>query len=352
MYLKCIKLSNFRCHKTADFNFSKGINIILGKNAVGKTSVVEAISYLSIGKSHKTSDDTSVIRINENYALVDGIVFDDENRYEVFVGISKAGKKIKRDGKDLKSISEHVGFLNEVVFSPEDVALLVKSPADRRRFLDISISQIDKNYLLSLSKYKRLLKERNELLKKENVENSVDKSLLHVLTEEVIKYGREVISKREKFLKELSPFVSEAGYAISNGEESLEIEYLPNCKSQNLDDRFQERLKYDIFQKTSTVGPHRDDFVVNGNGQNIALYGSQGQIRTAALSLKIGLSNYYVSKGRDVIVILDDVFSELDHERQNKLVEKLGKTSQVFITTTSISELENKVLMKSNIIKI
>ena len=352
MHLKSIKLTNFRCHKATKLDFHKGVNILLGKNAVGKTSVVEAISYLSVGKSHKTNTDQEIIQFNSSYTMIDALLEQEGGNTNLFVAITPEGKRIKRDGKVLKTISEHVGFLNSVVFSPEDVSLLVKSPSERRRFLDVGISQIDKEYLIKLSNYKKLLKQRNELLKMQEVENFVDKTLLQVITNELAKQAQGIIKKREQFIGELNSYVLEAGKKVSNGNEDFKIIYIPNSRSEELNKRYEERLNYDLFQKTTSVGPHRDDFMIVESDKNIATYGSQGQIRTAALSLKLGLSEYYASKGIEMIVILDDVFSELDKTRQNKLLETLKDNNQVFITTTSIDDIDELLIRNSNIIMV
>lgn len=350
MYLKKLRISNFRCHKAKNVEFSKGVNIILGKNAVGKTSLVEAISYLSVGKSHKTNKDEEVITLKTEYSLIFGTVFDGKTEKEIFVGITKDGKRIKRDDKPLKSISEHIGFFNEVVFSPEDIPLLTGSPAERRRFLDLSVSQIDKNYMNSLANYKKLLKQRNEILKNPEVEKYVENSLVKIITSELIKYAKDIVRKRKEFIDELSPFVKEAGNKISEGNEEFYLQYNPNTAEDELEKKFQDRLNFDVFQKTTTSGPHRDDFFIEENDKNVAIYGSQGQIRTAALSLKLGLSNYYKSKNVETVIVLDDVFSELDKSRQNNLIGLLENNTQVFITTTSIEELDEKVKKDSNII--
>lgn len=352
MYLKSIKLTNFRCHKATKFDFHKGVNILLGKNAVGKTSVVEAICYLSVGKSHKTNNDQETIEFNSDYSMIDALLEQEGRHTSIFVAITPEGKRIKRDGKVIKTISEHVGFLNSVVFSPEDVSLLVNSPSERRKFLDVGISQIDKEYLINLSNYKKLLKQRNELLKMQEVENFVDKTLLQVITNELAKQAQSIIKKRGQFIDELNSYVFEAGKRVSNGNEGFEIIYVPNSRSEELIKRYEERLNYDLFQKTTSVGPHRDDFMIVESNKNIATYGSQGQIRTAALSLKLGLSEYYTSKGIEMIVILDDVFSELDEIRQNKLVEALKNNNQVFITTTSIDDIDELLIRNSNIIMV
>lgn len=351
MYLKTLEITNFRCHSKKKIDFSKGINILLGQNAVGKTSIVEAISYLSIGKSHKTNLDTEIIKFKKDYSIIKGCFSNENINTEVLVSITSEGKRIKRDQKTLKSISEHIGYINQVVFSPEDIAVISKTPSERRRFLDISISQIDKNYMVSLSNYKKLLKQRNELLKNQDVENCVDKVLLSVITTQLSKYAKEVINKRQNFLNELEKYINYSGMTISGQIESFKIKYIPNVDCENIDKKYKDRESYDIFQKTTSVGPHRDDFYIEKDEKNIAVYGSQGQIRTAALSLKIGLSKYYKDKDIEIIVILDDVFSELDKTRQNKLINLVEDASQVFITTTSINELDQEIIEKSNIIK-
>lgn len=352
MYIKSVYLEQFRCHNTYEAKFSEGINIIIGSNAAGKTSVVEGIHYLGIGKSHKTNNDNEVIKKGCSYSVVKGKIDKKPNEMEITVGITEKGKKIKRNELTLKSISEHIGLLNVVVFSPDDIKILKGSPQDRRHFIDSSLSQIDKVYLSSLQTYKRLLKERNEMIKQYKETNRMNQQLFDVISNELVKIGKTVIQKRETFISLLERYVLRQGEIISNNKEHLSIEYLPNTTVDNYEKDMKLKYGNDLLQKTTTTGPHRDDFVIKDGETNLAIFGSQGQIRTATLSLKLGLAKLLTRMNKFVAIVLDDVFSELDGDRQNNLIRSLDVSNQVFITTTSISDLSKELKEISNIIEL
>lgn len=349
-YLKELSLNNFRCYKHKKITFKNKINILVGKNATGKTSLVEAI-YVLIGcKSHRAKSDSEIIMKNTDYYLVKGEFCDDVDT-NIMVSSSKEGKKVIKDNKGFSSLSDYIGLYGAVMFCPEDLMLITKDPATRRRFLDQSISQFNKTYLESLIKYKKLLKQRNELLK--NYDSSVQKAaMLNVYTQALINEATIIINERQKFIENLNPFFDKAVKVISSGEESAKIIYSPNCTIEKLASSFADRQNYDIITKTTSTGPHRDDFNVYLNDMDGGIYCSQGQQKTLALAIKLGLAEMLRRINPKMIIILDDVFGELDENRQNELLKLFDLDNQIFITTTSIDNLDNRIISESNVVEI
>lgn len=353
IYIKNIKLNNFRCYKNSFFSFERGINVIIGNNAVGKTSLVEAVGMIGTGKSFRTNYDKDLISINNSFYFVSFKVEDvqDKNTCTVNIGSDGKQKKVTKNEKPYKSLSDFIGMIKVVVFSPEDLKIIKGDPKNKRRFLDSSISSLNKNYLFALINYNKVLKERNELLKSFQ-DSNVNFTLLDVYTEKIIEEGKKIILYREEFIKKMNPIVCDKVANISFNKEQAEIIYKPNVEYNNIEKGFKENLKNDLFMKTTTIGPHRDDFEVIINKERASITASQGQIRTLALSLKISLVDLIKETDSNIIIILDDVFSELDNERQNYLMKLLEKENQIFITTTLISNIDEEIIKKSNIISI
>lgn len=346
-YLKHIKLTNFRCYDAATYDFYPGINIILGDNATGKTSLVEAIHCLGFGRSFKSSKDSELIKKSSFYYNIRGEFISENEINDILLAYDAENKQIKHNEKVYKSISEYLGYFNTVVFSPDDLELIKGSPAIRRKFLDINLAQINKQYLYTLIRFKALLKERNQYLK-----TQTDPTLLNVLTESFIDTSKRVISQREAFVASLNQVVGPISLKLSKGREKVELVYKPNVNVDNLWKSAKEHASYDTLMQTTTWGPSRDEVLILINGELAATYSSQGQIRTACLAIKLALTEQFSEFNDKIIVILDDVFSELDSERQNELLMLLNKTKQIFITTTSVDNLSPEVLNNSKIIEI
>lgn len=347
-----IDLNNFRCYEKSSFSFEKGINIIVGNNATGKTSLVEAIYLLGMCKSFRTSTDNDLVRNNETYYCVSGNVESNFN-HNIVISYSSEGKKISKDGEIFKSLSDYLGEIIIVSFTPDDLKLIKGEPKHRRRFLDINLGQINKKYLNILMNYNKTLKERNEYLKSIDLSSESNNfELLSILDGLLIKYGKEIISLRRKFIEDLNQYIEENVLKITFSKETGKIVYHPNVSEDEFEKTLKSKHNYDLITKTTSCGPHRDDFVVLINGFNAQTYGSQGQQRTLSLGIKLGLADLIRSNEKDIIVILDDVFGELDENRQKDLIKLLGEKSQTFITTTNISQIDKKVLEKANIIQL
>lgn len=324
-----IKLKNFRRFSFINLKIEKNVVVIYGPNAVGKTTILEAIYLAGITKSHKTNKDVDLIKKDNEFAIID-INYKNENK----IIISNSGKKTYINGIEIKKLSDYIGNLYVILFSPEDLNLIKGSPADRRRFINIEIGQVDKIYLSELVKYNKILKQRNEMLKA----NEINQIMLDVITNELINSGNKIINYRNNFINEIKKLAGEINFSIS--KEHLNIEYNSKELTKQM---YDEKLKSDIYNKITQIGPHRDDisFYINGSKSELC---SQGQQRTICLSLKLALIEYIKNKtGENPILLLDDVLSELDDNRQIKLIENIMKCKQSFITTTNINTIKKYI---------
>lgn len=351
-WIESLKVRNLRCFESYKVDFCKGINILVGKNAVGKTSLIESIYILGCCKSHRTNSDNAIKRNGTSFYSASCFVCEDENfKDEISLISTEKGKKIALNSKVFLNLSDYIGYFNVVLFCPEDLNLVKGELVLKRKFLDLGIGQLDKVYLNSLMKYKRVLKNRNEYLKQVE-DDKYDMVLLNTYTEALINEAKIIISKRKMFIDELNKFFSSKVSIISGGKENGIIVYKPNVDVDNLLISYEKKIKYDLISQTTNVGPHRDTFDLLINGENCVNVASQGQQRTLALALKLSLAELIKSKTDRVIVVLDDVFGELDIERQNNLLGLIGFDCQMFITTTTIESLTKNVIENSKIIEI
>ena len=350
MYIKKVLLSNFRNYSHLSAEFFDGINIIEGKNAQGKTNLLEAIFFCCIGKSMRASREKEVIKFGEDTARVKIEVQKSYKTTEVYLLFSKLAKKtIKIDGIPIRRIGELLGELNAVYFSPDELRLIKDAPEDRRRFMDIHISQTSKQYFYYLGRYEKILANRNRLLK-DVKDISVLKETLPIWDTQLVDIGAKIVYMRVRFIENLSPYAQKAHTYLTTNAESLELEYsglssdakkkftsLENALSairDELSKKLQKSIDKDIKLGYTTVGPHRDDIKISVNGIDIRAFGSQGQQRTVALSLKLAeLEIMKEETGEMPILLLDDVLSELDASRRDRLLKFCAKT-QTFITGT------------------
>ncbi len=343
MYIKDIELTNFRNYDHLHVDFNQNVNLILGNNAQGKTNLLEGIYLTSIGRSFRTSKDSDLVKFDEGTAKVKTNAVKEVYDTSVEIIIQKDAKKaIKKDGVNVKRTSELLENILIVIFSPEDLKIVKDEPEKRRKFIDRELCQIKPLYYESLSNYKKTLMQRNMYLK----EDRIDQSILDLWDVQLAKYGSKIISMREKFVKKISDFSGKIHGSITNGKESLFLAYNPNIQfledGEDMEGLFYDELKKsfqnDLRQRTTTKGPHKDDISFFVNGINMRNFGSQGQQRTCALSLKLAELNLIKEEtGEEAILLLDDVMSELDIERQEYLIKTL-KDNQLFITTTDIDQ--------------
>ena len=347
MIIKSLELSDFRNYENLKIDFSSGTNILYGDNAQGKTNILEAIFVSATTKSHKGSKDKEIISFGKEEAHIRTILEKDNAEYRVDMHLRKSKTKgIAIDGQKIKKASDLIGRLNVVFFSPEDLSIIKNGPSERRRFMDMELCQLDQIYLNSLSKYNKLVVERNKVLKDlfEHPENSV---LLDVQDKQLCEYGSVIIKTREQFIAELNEIIRPIHKKLTGEKEILSVYYEPNVSAEDLEKKLRASRQKDIYAKQTTVGSHKDDFscIMQKNesedGIDIRKYGSQGQQRTASLSLKLSeIEIVKKAKKENPVLLLDDVLSELDSNRQNYLLNTIGNI-QTIITCTGLDEFVN-----------
>lgn len=337
MHISQIRVKNFRGYHSLLLDFSSGINVFTGVNASGKTNLLEAIHYLSFAKSFRGVEDQQLIKNGELQAVINAVVVSSTNKTKINVLIDEKGKKIQVNDKGITKLSELNKIMNVIIFEPKDVNIFKDSPKNRRNYLDINISKINPLYGEIISRVDKLLKERNELLKLE----AIDQLQLSVLTEQLIEEEKQVIMMRQEFVTKLNNVIGKVAHAIKGNNDEIKVVYFPYVKLDDYENKakklYQDNLENDIKRKATNIGVHREDFILNLNGKNIALTGSQGENRLMAIALKLSPYFLVVDKSNHPIVALDDVMSELDSNHQKKLLNFLRKLDQVFITTTNLN---------------
>ena len=340
MYVKELRLNNFRNYKSQRIVFSEGLNVIYGGNAQGKTNMVEAIYLCSIGKSFKNSKDNMMINFGSDSAGISVKVAREMGDVDIDMSLLSGHKKqIKINGGYLTKLSDILGNLVTVFFSPEDLRLIKDAPGDRRRFLDISISQLSKRYVYILNRYQQILTQRNNLLKSDK-EVEYIKDQIDVWNRQLAMVAKDIIIQRLRYVKMLNEYAHKIHLFLTDNAENLEIEY--QCISDKEDEieeiiynKLNQDFEKDLAVRYTQTGPHRDDLKLVVNNLDVRVYGSQGQQRSVALSLKFAEKEILKQKiGEYPITILDDVFSELDDNRNKKILEMLKK-GQTFVTTTN-----------------
>ena len=348
MWIKKLKINNFRNYKNEEINLSKNINIFYGDNAQGKTNIIEAIFLGGFGKSFRTTKDKEMINIDENKAEVE-IEYEKIDRCGKIKINLENKKNIFVNGIKLKKLSELLGNINIVIFNPDDINILKGGPQNRRRFLDIMISQLKPNYMYNLNLYLKTLEQRNNYLRQIKEENK-DESLLDIWDDELIKYAEIIYNYRNEYVNKIKEKIKSIHSEITNNKENIEIEYISECNSKEKYKKLlKERRKLDIIKGFTTKGIHRDDFIIYINDKKLDIYGSQGQHRTTILSLKLSELNIVKEEiGEEPILLLDDFMSELDKKRINNFLDKIENT-QVIITCTEKLDIENKKILIYNV---
>ncbi len=353
MYIESVTLKNFRNYEDKTVDFKDGLNIVIGKNASGKTNLLESVYCSGIGKSPRTNKAREMIRWGSDNAYIKVILKKQYSRHIVEYFIDSADKKIiKIDSIPLVKQSEILGMLNIVFFSPDEMKLIKESPQERRRFSDISLSQQNKKYLFSLSKYNNILAQRNKLLK-ESRDIKALPEMLYGWDVQLAEYGAYIIAKRYGFVEKIQVFAKKIHSEITDEKEDLELEYESNVERGETDkmkeiffQKLRANLEKDMNLLYTSFGSHRDDIAIKINGIDVRKYGSQGQQRTVALSLKLAEIYLFESEvGEKPVLLLDDVLSELDASRRQKLME-LSSGLQTIITCTDFDmDLERNTVL-------
>ena len=341
MIIESIELQNYRNYDQLHMEFSPGTNILYGDNAQGKTNILEAVYVCCTTKSHRGSKDREMIRFQNDESHIKLTVRKRDVPYRIDMHLKKnKAKGVAINGIPIRRASELFGIVNVVFFSPEDLNLIKNGPAERRKFIDLELCQLNKLYVHSLVSYNRVLLQRNKLLKEIFFHPEYEETL-DVWDMQLVQYGKEVIRFREEFIGQLNEIICEIHRKLSGGKETLKIVYDPNSGAEELEAGLARSRSQDVKQKTTLVGPHRDDIGFYIDDIDIRKFGSQGQQRTAALSLKLAEIELVKKLVRDYpILLLDDVLSELDGERQNHLLSAIDHI-QTMITCTGLEDFVN-----------
>lgn len=352
MYISNLTLKNFRNHTYASFEFEKGLNILQGDNGVGKTNIIEAMYYLSVARSFRGVENKLLIQEGKDKSRIEASINEGRIVRDIQIDLINDIRQILVNKKPIKKLSELSKCVNVILFEPEDVFIFKGPPKDRRNFLDISLSKKSGVYLDYISRYEKVLKQRNSVLKEDNP----DMTLLNTCTEMLIKLSQPIIRYRELYVEEINKVLSKIVNSLNGKEEQIELVYTPFIKN---DDKFIETakkvfekgLENDLKKKATSIGIHREDFMCRFKGNDIALSGSQGENRIVSIGLK--LAPYFLIEDEDKkpIVALDDVMSELDATHRANLIKLLENFEQVFISATSLNIKGAKIytLKKKNI---
>ena len=357
MWIKKLNLYHFRNYEDLSLEFQKGVNVIVGDNGEGKTSLVEAIGLFPLSKSIRTNDEKELIKIGEQFSKIEGI-FSKEYEEKIKIVISKHGKTVEVNDTELKKISNLAGIIKVVSFLPKDVELFKGSPANRRRFIDSTMSMLAKKYLLQLTEYNKLLEQVRNSLKEE-----VDLTYLQVLVEQLSERGMLIQKRRNKFVSLLNSELKTISKYIEGDENKMELLYCPDIEMEDIEkEKYFEKIFTKLKQNTENLknarnfikGIHQDDISMNFEGKSLSIYGSQGENRISVIALKLALIKMIkITFKEEPIAILDDVLSELDEIHQKKLIQLLNRIEQVFITGTKISFVEKYTLynVKDNVVR-
>ena len=341
MIIKSIELADYRNYDSLSMQFDKGTNILYGDNAQGKTNILEAIFVSATTKSHRGSKDREIINFDKEeshirtYIEREGV----ETRVDMHLRKSKS-KGVAIDGQKIKKAADLLGLCNVVFFSPEDLGIIKNGPSERRRFVDMELCQLDKFYIYNLNHYNKIINQRNKLLK-DMYMNPDLKETLSIWDMQLVSFGSKIIECRRNFVEQLNGIIYDIHKKLSGGREELTIKYEPDVEIEDFEQKLFSSQDRDIKSKITSVGPHRDDFSFLVGDIDIRKYGSQGQQRTAALSLKLSEIELVKKITKDTpVLLLDDVLSELDSNRQNYLLNNIGNI-QTIITCTGLEEFVN-----------
>lgn len=352
MFIESIELLNYRNYSRLHMEFHEGTNVLYGDNAQGKTNILEAVYVCCTTKSHKSSKDKEIIQFGEEESHIKLQVRRDGVPYRIDMHLKKnKAKGVAVNGVPIRKASELFGIVNVIFFSPEDLNIIKNGPAERRRFVDLELCQLNKLYVYNLVQYNKVVVQRNKLLKEIDYQPSL-KETLDVWDVQLARYGKELIRFRKQFIDELNQIIHDIHFHLSGEREDLVIQYEPNVTADQFEESLRKNRFSEIKQKLTLTGPHRDDLNFLVNGTDIRRYGSQGQQRTAALALKLAEIELVKKTVKDYpVLLLDDVLSELDSKRQEHLLSEINHI-QTVITCTGLDDFVNSRFRMDKIFKI
>ena len=352
MYIESVQLKNFRNYENLELKLDKGTNIFYGDNAQGKTNILESVYICGTTKSHKGSKDREIIRFGEEESHIRMNVIKDELTYKIDMHLRKnKAKGVAINGLPIRKARELFGIVNLVFFSPEDLNIIKNGPGERRRFMDLELCQLDQIYLTDLAGYNHIVNQRNRLLKDIYMNPGLQETL-DIWDMQMVQYGAKVIRKRKDYVKDLNEVIQDIHKNLTGGEEHLEVIYEPSVEAEVFGETLQRNREKDSKMKLTSAGPHRDDLCFMVNGIDIRKYGSQGQQRTAALSLKLSEIYLVKKKIKDTpVLLLDDVLSELDSSRQMYLLDSIHDI-QTLITCTGLDDFVSNQFHINKVFKV
>ena len=358
MNIKKLNLRNFRNYLDLEIEFNDKLNIIIGNNAQGKTNILEAIYFLSITKSFLSVNEKTLIFRDKEFSLIKGDIVNSNFNKKLSILINDNGKKIEVNQKIIKRNIDYLGNLRVIIFSPDDIRLLKDSPGNRRRFLNIELSQLYDKYVKYLSEFNIILKQRNEYLK--IIKNgNFNEEYFSILNNKYVDLAVEIYIYRNNFINKINEYITDKYYFIS-GDNNLVVKYISDTSISNRIDmknsllnRLIDNKNREVMYGNTMIGPHKDNFCFYLNENNLSMFGSQGQLKMSVLALKLAEIDVFRSITGDYpILLLDDIFSELDIEKRNKLIKFLNDDVQTIMTTTDLSEIDNELVKIANIYKI
>lgn len=354
MKINNLTLKNFRNYELLNLSFSPSKNIIIGNNGLGKTNIIEAIYYLALTKSFRTNNDNFLIKDNSDFAVIEANVKDNiQNNYKII--ISKEGKKIKLDNNVITKISDYISKLKVILFNREDLKLIKDNPSVHRKLINMELSQFDNEYLKLLSYYNKILKQRNSYLKSMQINGTLSKDYLDIITNKLLDIGLKINEIRQNYINNINQNINLI-FNKTTKKGNLKINYISSYNNQSnekliLD--YNKGFKRDLNYGMTHIGIHLDDFIFELDDKPIKDYLSEGEQKSAIIAFKLSEIKYCIEKFNKVpILILDDLFSELDCKKINSLLNNLKKSFQIFITTTDIKNINEKLLSNSYVFKI
>ena len=358
MQINKLKLKNFRNYTDLDIEFNNKLNIIIGNNAQGKTNILEAIYFLSITKSNLPVNDRNCIKKDKLFTRITGNIIDKSGNKTLQILMNINEKRLEINNNEIKKHGNYIGNLKVIIFNPDDIRLLKETPSNRRRFMNIEISQLYNQYLNVLNEYNVILKQRNEYLKVIKAGN-MDSVYFDIINEKLVDLANIIYDYRVRYIEYLNKYIGLV-YENISGYHGLSIKYLPSVDIDlNLDfknvmlDKLKNNYEREIFIGSTLYGPHRDDFSFKLADNDLLIYGSQGQIKMAVLALKLAeLDVFYDICGEYPVLLLDDLFSELDVDKRNKLINYLNRDVQTIVTTTDLKNIDKRLIRKAIIYKI
>lgn len=363
MKLTNLQLQNFRNYESVQLEFTDGVHVFIGENAQGKTNLMESIYALAMTKSHRTTNDKELIGWNKEFATIKGTVEKTATKTNLELQFSKKGKIAKVNYLEQKRLSSYLGNLNVILFAPENLTLVKGSPQNRRKFVDMELGQMSSLYLYDLVEYNRVLKQRNTYLKQLAIKKKQPDEYLDVLSEMLSELASKIVFHRLDFMKQLEALAIPIHDQLSLGREKFSVSYqatipledglTPSQMKEIYIDQFKKNQTREADQATTLIGPHRDDLIFYLNEISVQTYGSQGQQRSTVLSLKLAeIELMKLSTGEYPLLLLDDVLSELDDDRQTHLIKAIENKVQTFITTTSLDGIKQQFINEPVVIPI